>query len=90
MFIIPLFVDGLTYFKDLMEESSLPSSLSMLEKDYDYMIHNKSELDERLFINEDDSLLASVSLSGGSVSAGGVKVCSIGNLFKNFVLSCVR
>ncbi|KAH1255053.1 Retinoblastoma-related protein [Glycine max] len=65
--------DGLTYFKDLMEESSLPSSLSMLEKDYDYMIHNKSELDERLFINEDDSLLASVSLSGGSVSAGGVK-----------------
>ena len=75
MFIIPVFVDGLTYFKDLMEESSLPSSLNMLEKDYDYMIRNKSELDERLFINEDDSLLASVSLSGGSVSVGGVKVC---------------
>ncbi|XP_027910540.1 retinoblastoma-related protein 1 isoform X2 [Vigna unguiculata] len=65
--------DGLTYFKDLMEESSLPSSLNLLEKDYDYMIRNKSELDERLFINEDDSLLASGSLSGGSVSAGGVK-----------------
>ena len=81
MFIIPLFVDGLTYFKDLMEESSLPSSLNMLEKDYDYMIRNKSELDERLFINEDDSLLASVSLSGGSVSVGGVKVCWMENLF---------
>ncbi|WVZ03209.1 hypothetical protein V8G54_024015 [Vigna mungo] len=65
--------DGLTYFKDLMEESSLPSSLNLLEKDYDYMIGNKSELDERLFINEDDSLLASGSLSGGSASAGGVK-----------------
>jgi len=69
-----------------MEESSLPSSLNLLEKDYDYMIRNKSELDERLFINEDDSLLASGSLSGGSVSAGGVKVCSMENLF----LSCLR
>ena len=75
MFTIILFADGLTYFKDLMEESSLPSSLNILEKDYDYMIRNKGELDERLFINEDDSLLASGSLSGGSVSASGVKVC---------------
>ncbi|KAJ1413475.1 Retinoblastoma-associated protein, B-box [Sesbania bispinosa] len=65
--------DGLTYFKDLMEESALLSSLNILEKDYDYMIRNKGELDERLFINENDSLLASGSLSGGSVSAGGVK-----------------
>ncbi|XP_057439591.1 retinoblastoma-related protein-like [Lotus japonicus] len=65
--------DSLTYFKDLMEESSLPSSLNILEKDYDDMIRNKGELDERLFINEDDSLLASGSLSGGSVSASGLK-----------------
>ncbi|XP_057721119.1 retinoblastoma-related protein isoform X1 [Arachis stenosperma] len=65
--------DGLTYFRDLMEESSLPSSLNILEKDYDDMIRNKGELDERLFINEDDSLLASGSLSGGSISASGVK-----------------
>lgn len=66
--------DGLTYFKDLMEESSLASSLNILENDYDLMTRNKGELDERLFINEDDSLLASGSLSGGSsVSAGGVK-----------------
>ncbi|MED6145195.1 Retinoblastoma- protein 1 [Stylosanthes scabra] len=65
--------DGLTYFRDLMEESSLPTSLNILEKDYDDMIRNKGELDERLFINEDDSLLVSGSLSGGSVSASGVK-----------------
>lgn len=58
-----------------MEESSLPSSLSVLENDYDHMTRNNGELDERLFINEDDSLLASGSLSRGSVSAGGVKVC---------------
>jgi retinoblastoma-like protein 1 len=76
------FVDGLTYFKDLMEESSLASSLNILENDYDQMTRNKGELDERLFINEDDSLLASGSLSGGSsVSAGGVKVCLMKNLF---------
>ncbi|XP_057453588.1 retinoblastoma-related protein 1 [Lotus japonicus] len=65
--------DSLTYFKDLMEELSLPSSLNILEKDYDVMIHDKGELDERLFINEDDSLLASGTLSGSSVSASGLK-----------------
>ncbi|CAL0303645.1 unnamed protein product [Lupinus luteus] len=65
--------DDLTYFNDLMEELSLLSSLNILEKDYDDMIGNKGELDERLFINEEDSLLASGSLSGGSVSASGVK-----------------
>lgn len=75
------FVDGLTYYKDLMEESSLPSSLNMLENDYDHMTRNKGDLDERLFINEDDSLLASGSLTGGSISAGGVKVFLMENLF---------
>lgn len=65
--------DGLTYFNDLMEESSLPSSLNILENDYDHMICNKGEFDERIFINEDDSLLASGNLSGSSVSAGGLK-----------------
>ncbi|KAE9592790.1 hypothetical protein Lal_00029063 [Lupinus albus] len=65
--------DGLTYFKDLMDDSSLLSSLNILEKDYDDMFRKKGELDERLFINEEDSLLASGSLSGGSVSSSGVK-----------------
>ncbi|XP_061351152.1 retinoblastoma-related protein-like [Gastrolobium bilobum] len=65
--------DGLIYFEDLMEEASLLSNLKILEKDYDYTIRNKGELDERLFINEDDSLLASGSSSGGSMSESGVK-----------------
>lgn len=70
-----------------MEESSLLSNLNVLENDYDHMTRNNGELDERLFINEDDSLLASGSLSGGSVSAGGVKVCSNGNFVLKSVLS---
>ncbi|KAI9111281.1 hypothetical protein K1719_017693 [Acacia pycnantha] len=65
--------DGLFYFNDLMEESSLPSCLNILEKDYEDAIRNQGELDERLFMNEEDSLLASGSLSGGSMSASGVK-----------------
>ncbi|XP_060178907.1 retinoblastoma-related protein 1 isoform X1 [Lycium barbarum] len=65
--------DGLTYFEDLMEESSLSSSISILEKDYNDAIQNKGELDERIFINEEDSLLGSGSLSGGAVNMNGVK-----------------
>lgn len=67
--------DGLTYFEDLLEESSLSSSISILEKDYNDVIQNKGELDERIFVNEEDSLLGSGSLSGGSVNMNGVKVC---------------
>ncbi|KAI4332948.1 hypothetical protein L6164_017814 [Bauhinia variegata] len=65
--------DGLIYFRDLMEETSLKSNLDILEKDYDDALHDKGELDERLFINEDDSLLVSGSSSGGSMSINGVK-----------------
>ncbi|KAM1469210.1 hypothetical protein ACFX14_039903 [Malus domestica] len=65
--------DGLTYFEGLMEEPSLLSSLEILEKDYDDAIRNKGEVDERVFINEDDSLLGSWSFSGGSMSVAGVK-----------------
>lgn len=65
--------DGLTYFEDLLEESSLSSSISILEKDYNDVIQNKGELDERIFVNEEDSLLGSGSLSGGSVNMNGVK-----------------
>lgn len=67
--------DGLTYFEDLLEDSSLSSSLGILEKDYDGAIRSKAELDERVFINDEDSLLGSGSLSGGSVNISGVKVC---------------
>ncbi|KAK9139806.1 hypothetical protein Scep_009487 [Stephania cephalantha] len=56
--------DGLTYFEDLLEESSLPFSLVTLERDYDDAMHDKCELDERVFINDEDSLLGTGSLSG--------------------------
>ncbi|XVF82466.1 hypothetical protein PTKIN_Ptkin16aG0050700 [Pterospermum kingtungense] len=65
--------DGLIYFEGLMEEQSLSSNLNILEKDYEDAIHNKGDLDERLFINEGDSLLGTGSLSGGSVNVTGVK-----------------
>lgn len=60
--------DNLVYFEDLMEGPSLSSSLRILEKDYADATHNKVELDERMFINEEDSLLGSGSLSGGAVN----------------------
>ncbi|EEF32393.1 retinoblastoma-related protein isoform X2 [Ricinus communis] len=65
--------DGLIYYEDLMEESSLRSSLDILEKDYEDAIRCKGELDERVFINEEDSLLGSGSLSGGAISVTGTK-----------------
>ncbi|XAR48259.1 hypothetical protein NMG60_11031016 [Bertholletia excelsa] len=65
--------DDLIYFEDLMEEASLSSSLEILEKDYDGATRNKSELDERVFVNEEDSLLGSGSLSGGAMNMNGAK-----------------
>ncbi|KAF8400097.1 hypothetical protein HHK36_015972 [Tetracentron sinense] len=65
--------DGLTYFEDLMEESSLSSSLIILENDYDVAINNSGELDERMFVNEEDSLIGTGSLSGGAINICGVK-----------------
>ncbi|KAL0743848.1 hypothetical protein Bca4012_085361 [Brassica carinata] len=65
--------DGLTYFEDLLDETSISTSLITLEKDYDDAVCNKGELDERVFINEEDSLLGSGSLSAGAVNVSGVK-----------------
>ncbi|CAK9178793.1 unnamed protein product [Ilex paraguariensis] len=65
--------DGLIYFEDLMEESSLSSSLNILEKNYEDAIHSKGEMDERMFVNEEDSLLGSGSLSGGIMNINGTK-----------------
>ncbi|KAF3434261.1 hypothetical protein FNV43_RR25364 [Rhamnella rubrinervis] len=64
--------DGLAYFDDLMDES-FSFSLDILEKDYDDAIRNKGELDERVFLNQEDSLLGSGSSSGGSMNISGVK-----------------
>ena len=60
-----------------MEEHSLSSSLNILEKDYDDSIRNKADLDERVFINEEDHLLGLESLSGGAANVTGIKVCFI-------------
>ncbi|KAJ0249420.1 Retinoblastoma-related protein 1 [Hirschfeldia incana] len=65
--------DGLTYFEDLLDETSISTSLITLEKDYTDAVCNKSELDERIFINEEDSLLGSGSLSAGAVNITGIK-----------------
>ncbi|XP_071692132.1 retinoblastoma-related protein [Rutidosis leptorrhynchoides] len=65
--------DGLTYFEDLLKESFLLSDLKILEKDYDDAIFVEGEVDEKLFINDDDSLLGSSSLSGGAVNITGTK-----------------
>ncbi|RZC59567.1 hypothetical protein C5167_006865 [Papaver somniferum] len=63
--------EGLTFFEDLMEESSFSSSLMVLERDYE--MNNKCDLDERVFVNDEDSLLGTGSLSGGAISVTGVK-----------------
>ncbi|KAG9136784.1 hypothetical protein Leryth_004547 [Lithospermum erythrorhizon] len=65
--------DCFVYFKDLLEGSSLSSSLSVLEKDYEEAMLPKGELDERIYVNEEDSLLGSGSLSGGSLSTNTAK-----------------
>ena len=63
----------MTYFEDLLDETSISTSLTTLEKDYDETVCNKGELDERVFINEEDSLLGSGSLSAGAVNITGAK-----------------
>lgn len=79
----------MTYFEDLLDEASISSSLITLERDYDDAVCNKGELDERMFINEEDSLLGSGSLSAGAVNTTGVKVCIVNYLFP-FLLLCER
>ncbi|XP_074332106.1 retinoblastoma-related protein-like [Apium graveolens] len=65
--------DGLIYYDGLLEETALSANLSILEKDYEDAILNKIELDERVFLEEEDSLLGSSSLSGGAINIIGTK-----------------
>ncbi|XP_035822617.1 retinoblastoma-related protein 3 isoform X3 [Zea mays] len=68
------FIDpGLTVFKDLLQGGSLKSSLLILEKEYENAINTRGELDERMFANDEDSLLGSGSLSGGAINLPGTK-----------------
>ncbi|RZC60458.1 hypothetical protein C5167_022211 [Papaver somniferum] len=55
------------------DSSSLCTSLDTLEKDYDDALRNKGELDERVFVNDEENLLGSGGLSGGSVNISGAK-----------------
>jgi retinoblastoma-like protein 1 len=70
---IQWFADGITHFEGLMEDEALTSHLLIMEKDYDEWYHSRGELDERMFINGEDSLIGAVS-SGGTPSVSGVKV----------------
>lgn len=65
--------DGLIYFDGLMEETALSTNLSTLEKDYEDAIHNTGDLDERVFMHAEDSVLGSSSLSGGATNICGTK-----------------
>ncbi|KAM7464786.1 hypothetical protein LguiA_032907 [Lonicera macranthoides] len=56
-----------------MGESSLPSGLRNLEKNCDDTVHNKSDVDEKVLINEADSLCGSSSLSEGAINMSETK-----------------
>ena len=62
-----------SYFDGLMEESSVASSIEILEKDYEDAINDRGEVDERMFINEEDSLFVTDCNSGDSGTVSGVK-----------------
>lgn len=65
--------DGFSYFEGLMEETSLKSSIRILESNYMDAIHDRGELDERMFVNDEDSLFGSVRASVDSVNILGAK-----------------
>lgn len=48
---------GLAYLEGLMDNRSIASNLRVLEKDYEDAYQSRGGLDERMFINGDDSLL---------------------------------
>ncbi|GAB2230323.1 hypothetical protein Droror1_Dr00014585 [Drosera rotundifolia] len=65
--------EGLVYFEDLFDYSNLPTSISILEKEYDDAIRKEGDIDGRVLVYEDDKLLGSDSISGAAVSCGGAK-----------------
>ena len=65
--------DAFSYFDGLMEESSVASSIEILENDYEDAKYDKGELDELMFINEEDSLFVTDCNNGGSGTVSGVK-----------------
>lgn len=70
-----LLADGLAYMDGLMDNRSIASNLRMLEKDYEDAYQSRGGLDERMFINGDDSLLGTSS-SGSPRFSGSKVICS--------------
>lgn len=56
-----------------MKDEQISSNLLIFEKDYNEWYCTRGELDERMFINGEDSLIGAVS-SGSTPSVSGVKV----------------
>ena len=69
-----------------MEETSLVSSIRILESNYTDAVHDRGELDERMFVNDEDSLFGSVRASVDSTNILGTKVCFIAAKFSMFCL----
>ncbi|KAH9571413.1 hypothetical protein CY35_02G093600 [Sphagnum magellanicum] len=61
--------DGLVYFEGLMESGQIMSNISIVEKDYEEAYQSHGELDERMFINGEVSLMGSVSCGSPDISA---------------------
>ncbi|CAM6073864.1 unnamed protein product [Sphagnum tenellum] len=62
-------LDGLAYFEGLMENGCITSNLYILEKDYEEAYQSHGELDERIFINGEVSLMGCVSCDSPDISA---------------------
>ncbi|CAL1374366.1 unnamed protein product [Linum trigynum] len=60
--LVDMKTDGLIYFEDLLEESSLWKSLIRLEIDYDREMCKEGQLDERAFLDEVDNCFAQIQL----------------------------
>lgn len=58
-----------------MDNKSIASNLRVLEKDYEDAYQSRGGLDERMFINGDDSLLGTSS-SGSPRFSGSKVICS--------------
>lgn len=80
--------DGLTYFDGLLDEKSIESNILILEKDYDNAINTKGELDERIFVSDEDCSLGCGSLFGGAVNINGMKSDAFASPAKTIASPC--
>jgi retinoblastoma-like protein 1 len=62
-----------------MESGQIMSNISIVEKDYEEAYQSHGELDERMFINGEVSLMGSVSCGSPDISAS--KVLTLPEIF---------